>query len=113
MPKGLRLSIGGIAIAGCGLLFLMMLSGFLLGGGFVFRMLHLEGDSYSQTLWVMNVDGTDRRKICTYNHRYLDHPTFAPDGKQILFHQVQDRGVGDIMLIGRNGSSPTRIASTK
>lgn len=70
-------------------------------------------EPYSQTLWVMNADGTGRRQIYAHAQHFLAHPTFTPDGKHILFHEVLDGGVGDIMLVRVDGSGRTRMASTR
>jgi len=69
-------------------------------------------DPYNQTLWLMHSDGTNRHLIYT-NHRYLEHPTFTPDGRQILFHEADGNGVGDILLIHVDGTHRQHIASTR
>jgi Tol biopolymer transport system component len=47
-------------------------------------------EPYSQSLWVMNADGSDRKLV--YNTpSYKSHVRFHPDGKHILF---VDEGVG-------------------
>jgi TolB protein len=67
----------------------------------------------NQPLWVMKSDGSDRRNIPNPPGRYIDHPTFTPDGKHILFLAASNRGDGDVMTMGVDGSGLKRITSTK
>jgi Tol biopolymer transport system component len=53
----------------------------------------------------MNADGSDAREVVTkFYQSGIDHPTWAPDGRRIVFTRTGLQGIGDVYSVGSDGS---------
>jgi Tol biopolymer transport system component len=61
------------------------------------------GAPHSQSIWVMNRDGSEKKDLIQLANSGNYEPTFSPDGQKIAFSSNRDDSRGDIYLIDANG----------
>ena len=67
-----------------------------------------EGEEENQEIYVMNADGTDKRRLTTTSTEESD-PAFSPDGSRIAFTTLANGGFPGIDLINGDGSGRTHL----
>ena len=62
-------------------------------------------------IWVMNADGTDKRRLTIDSANYDYFPAWSPDGGKIVFAKTPDKKTGnwEIWVMNADGSSPVQI----
>lgn len=60
-------------------------------------------------VWIMNADGTRRRRIAGVAKRDDWAPAFSPDGSQIAFHSLDAVGVARLYIVRPDGSGLTSL----
>ena len=71
--------------------------------------------SPTQNIWTIHPDGTGLTQLTTYDQdgQATFHPTWSPDGTQILFsHSPSTDGWGDFFVMNRDGTDQHVIAKT-
>lgn len=72
--------------------------------------------AYSYDVWIMNVDGTSPQRLTihtsnNYNYNYNMSPSFAPDGKSIIFLSDPAReGRFELWRVDVDGKNPRLVA---
>ena len=60
-------------------------------------------------IWIMNIDGGDKRQLTTEDFRLLNNPYWSPDGDYIAarkhFTTTRSLGTGEIWIYHRNGGA--------
>ena len=71
-----------------------------------------EGKVDNWDIYVVNVDGTELRRLTTY-HDVDRHPTWSPDGTQIAFERLllTPRGQFDIFVMNADGTNERNITN--
>ena len=57
-------------------------------------------------LYVMNRDGSGLRRLTTNDWEWDKHPSYSPDGSQIIFTSNRGTGRRQIWIMGADGSNP-------
>jgi len=64
-------------------------------------------------IWVMNLDGTDKRQVTKEDFRLLNQPTWSPDGRFIAakkhFTTERSAGTGEIWLYHASGGGGVQV----
>ena len=62
-------------------------------------------------IWVMNPDGTDKKRLTIDSANYDYYPAWSRDGKKIVFAKSSDKRTGnwEIWVMNADGSCPVRI----
>jgi hypothetical protein len=68
-----------------------------------------EGVRWQGELYVMNIDGSDMRRLARFASGFL--PTWSPDGRTIAFDRAWARKGRPRPATGRVGSATTRSSS--
>ena len=67
----------------------------------------------ADNLWIMNVDGSDKRQVTTETFRLLNNPTWSPDGQYLAgrkhFTTSRSLGTGEIWLYHLGGGSGVQL----
>ena len=62
-------------------------------------------------LYVMNVDGSETRRLTNYPHNDVSQPTWSPDGKRIAYVSWLDGFGTNIFVISDDGTGMTNLTS--
>lgn len=64
-------------------------------------------------IWVMNLDGTDKRQVTKEDFRLLNQPSWSPDGQYIIakkhFTTQRSAGTGEVWLFHVSGGSGVQL----
>jgi len=63
-------------------------------------------------IYVINADGSNLRRLTQNTWEWDKHPSWSPDGKQIVFWSNRDTGRRQLWIMNADGSNPRRMLSS-
>ena len=69
------------------------------------RIALVSNDSGNDEIWVINHDGSGALQLTRNAWEWDKHPSWSPDGRQIVFWSNQDTGRSQLWIINADGSN--------
>lgn len=69
--------------------------------------------NYSQTIWVMDVDGGNKRQLTEADGNWDSLPQWSPDGTKIVFHRMNRGSAANILVMNSDGSNLTILTGNE
>ena len=69
--------------------------------------------NYSQTIWVMDVDGGNKRQLTEADGNRDSLPQWSPNGTKIAFHRMDRGSAANIIIMNSDGSNLTILTGNE
>jgi TolB protein len=75
------------------------------------RVTFVASDTGNDEIWIIERDGWPARQLTQNEWEWDHHPSFSPDGSQIVFASNRDTGRRQIWMMEANGENQRQITS--
>lgn len=72
---------------------------------------HDTSFNYSETIWIMDADGTNKKQLTAPNRNWDSSPQWSPDGTKIVFQRMDVGTPFNIAVMNDDGSNLTILTT--
>jgi Tol biopolymer transport system component len=77
------------------------------------RIALVSTDSGNDEIFVINADGSELRRLTNNSWEWDKHPTWSPDGRNILFYSNRDTGRRQLWMMKADGSEQRIVTNSQ
>lgn len=75
------------------------------------RIAFVSTDSGNDEIYTVNPDGSDLRRLTNNTWEWDKHPSWSPDGSQIVFWSNRESGRAQLWVMNADGSNPRNLSN--
>lgn len=76
------------------------------------RIAYVSTEPGNDEIYTINVDGSDLRRLTSNTWEWDKHPSWSPDGRQIVFYSNRATGRRQIWIMSADGSGPRNLSNS-
>jgi Tol biopolymer transport system component len=75
------------------------------------RIAFVSGEPGNDEIYVIGADGSGLRRLTSNQWEWDKHPSWSPDGRQIVFYSNRETGRRQIWIMDADGSRPRNLSN--